>query len=198
MADTHLTHLFTFIFLNPKHSPSDQQTQPRKSSNTRNQTLTQTLKTDNRSTPIKITRNSINHKHPIYLLITLNHWNFTLGIFTKNPPEKLLKMAPNRSSDPLFSPHDRSTRDPRRFGSLGSGSRSSPEFVSPKIGLCSAGRRRKPAVDSPEIELPVGSPFIGSAHGSAGFAPSSDLPHQSVSLSLSRFCLSLSIGFNVS
>jgi hypothetical protein len=107
-------------------------------------------------------------------------------------------MAPNRSSDPLFSPHDRSTRDPRRFGSLGSGSRSSPEFVSPKIGLCSAGRRRKPAVDSPEIELPVGSPFIGSAHGSAGFAPSSDLPHQSVSLSLSRFCLSLSIGFNVS
>jgi len=57
------------------------------------------------------------------------------------------------------------------------------------------GRRRQPAVVPPEIGLPVGFPFVGSTHGSAGFAPSGDLPHQSVflsvSLSLSRFCLSL-------
>jgi hypothetical protein len=64
-------------------------------------------------------------------------------------------------------------------------------LVSPEIGLCSAGRCLQTAFDPPEIGLQVGSPFVVSVHGSAGFAPSGDLPHQSLSLSLPILPLSL-------
>jgi hypothetical protein len=128
--------------------------------------------------PIKITRNSIIHKHPIYLSITRNHWNFTFGNFYGKSTRNSTKNRP--PSDPLFffffSPHDRSTGDPRRFGSLGFGSRSSPKIVLLKIDLCSAGRRRKSPLEPLKIAGKTRLQAIGfngsrvASHGFSGLS----------------------------